>query len=290
MKKQVVEIKDLEELSPIFKGTAGHRLARIFMDLFAINRINKLYEHSCDYKGADFAARLLNDLGVQYDIGNAERLRNLPKGAFISISNHPYGGLDGIMLIDLMAGIRPDYKLMVNKVLSLIEAMDENFISVTPLTDTKPLNTANINSIRGTIAHLQNGHPIGFFPSGAVSDYSLKDACVRDREWQESVLKLIKKAKVPIVPIRFIDMNSPLFYFLGLIDWKIRLMRMPYEVFNKRKQRPRIGIGDIISVEEQEHFTDVKSFGAFLRKAVYNMGVPSSYTPRTVLNMPVKHD
>lgn len=290
MKRQVVEIKDLEELSPIFKGEAGHRLARIFMDLFAINRINKLYENSCEYKGAEFAARLLNDLGVQYDIGNVERLRNLPKGAFISISNHPYGGLDGIMLIDLMAGIRSDFKLMVNKVLSLIEAMEENFISVTPVTDTKPLTTANINSIRGTIAHLQNGHPVGFFPSGAVSDYSLKAACVRDREWQESILKLIKKAKVPIVPIHFIDMNSPLFYFLGLIYWKIRLMRMPYEIFNKSKHRPRIGIGDIISVEEQEQYADIKSFGTFLRKAVYGMAMPTSYTPRTVLNLPGRHD
>ncbi len=278
----------MERLSPIFSGKLGNRLASRVMHFLAIDKVNAVYEHSCDHTGADFASRLLNDLGVHYRIGNIERLKQSLKGPFISISNHPYGGLDGIMLIDLMAGIRPDYKFMVNKVLSLIKTMEENFISVTTVTTKKPESFANIISIRETLAHLRRGHPVGLFPSGAVSDFSLKNFNVRDREWQESMLKLIKMAKVPIVPIRFFDQNSPFFYFLGLINWKIRLLRMPSEVFNKRKQMPRIGIGEIISVEEQENFNDIRSFGLFLRKSVYNMPLPDSFTPRTILNFPLK--
>jgi putative hemolysin len=289
MKRQVIEIKDMESLSPVFKGKLGHSLAKRIMHLCAIDKVNALYEHSCNYLGADFAARLLNDLGVQYEIGNAERLIQLPKGAFITVCNHPYGGLDGIMLIDLMAGTRPDYKLMVNKLLSFIKTMDENFISVTPVTTKKPESTANINGIRETLTQLKNGHPVGFFPSGAVSDFSIKELRVRDREWQESILRLIKKAKVPIVPIRFFDKNSPLFYFLGLINWRIRLIRLPHEIFNKNKQKHRIVIGKMISVEEQKQYPDIKSFGSFLRKAVYKMQKPTSFTPRTVLNLPLKN-
>lgn len=255
------------------------------MHFLAIDKINELYDHSFDYKGAEFASRLLNDLGVYYRIGNIDRLKNSLKGGFISISNHPYGGLDGIMLIDLMAGIRPDYKFMVNKVLSLIKTMDENFISVTPVTTKKPEISENISSIRETLIHLREGHPVGVFPSGAVSDFSIKDFRVRDREWQESVLKLIKMAKVPIVPIRFFDKNSPFFYLLGLINWRIRLLRMPSEVFNKKNQRPRIGIGEIITVEEQEQFNDISSFGFFLRRAVYDMPLPESFTPRGSINL-----
>lgn len=255
------------------------------MHLLAIDKVNAVYEHSCEHTGADFAARLLNDLGVHYRIGNIERLNQSLKGPFITVSNHPYGGLDGIMLIDLMASLRPDYKFMVNKVLSLIKTMEENFISVSTVTTKKPDSSANINSIRETLKHIREGHPVGLFPSGAVSDFSLRDFYVRDREWQESMLKLIKMAKVPIVPIRFFDQNSPFFYILGLINWKIRLMRMPSEVFNKRNQMPRIGIGEIITIEEQEHFNDIKSFGTFLRKSVYDMPMPDSFTPRTVLDL-----
>jgi len=288
LRKTLIEAENLEKASPIFKGKLGNRLAKFVIRLFAINKVNKLYEQSCDYKGAEFAASLLNNLGVNYRIGNAERLKELPQSGFITISNHPYGGIDGIMLIDLMAGIRPDYKVMVNEFLSLIEPMEENFISVKPKGNKdNGVSTKSINGIRETLVRLQDNHPVGFFPSGAVSDLSLRDRCVRDREWQESVIRLIQKAKVPIVPIRFFDQNSPFFYSLGLIDWRVRLIRMPYEIFNKSKQNPRIGIGEIITVEEQAKYTDYQSLRNFLRESIYKMQMPASFTPRTVLNLPV---
>jgi len=280
LKHKVFDIDDLEHAAPIFKGKWGNCLGNFFLHLCSIDRVNQVYDRSFAYKGADFAAHLLEDLGVQYRVGNAERLLHLPEGAFITVSNHPYGGLDGIMLIDLMAGLRSDYKFMVNKLLSMIETMNGNFIAVKTVTTKKPDATANLNALRETFEHLKMGHPVGFFPSGAVSDFRLDKMKVRDREWQGSILKLIKKAKVPIIPIRFFDRNSPFFYFLGLIDWRIRLVRMSYEVFNKREQQPRIAIGNLIPVEEQEQYPDSKSFGLFLRSAVYNMPEPDRYVSR----------
>ena len=285
VKKTLLGINDVENLSSIFKGAIGNKLARQLMHLFGINKINAAYESACDYTGAAFATELLKNIGVQYQIGNVERLKELPEGAFITISNHPYGGIDGIMLIDLIASMRSDYKIMVNKILSLIKTMEENFISVTPTTNKKAEAITNLNGIRETLELLKNGHPVGFFPSGAVSDFRIKDFRIKDREWQEGIIRLIKIAKVPIVPIRFFDRNSTLFYFLGVIDWRIRSIRMPHEIFNKQNQKPRIGIGSIISVEEQKQFTDSKSFGDFLRKSVYEMPEPVFYTSRNALNI-----
>jgi putative hemolysin len=244
-----------------------------------------VYDHSYAYTGAEFTERLLDDIGINYIVGNAERLNVLPAGPFITISNHPYGGLDGIMLIDLIARIRSDYRLMVNKLLSLIKTMEENFISVTPTGNKiKSITSASIDGIRKTLAHLHAGHPAGFFPSGAVSDFSLRDMRIRDRKWQTSILHLIKSVKVPVVPIRFFDKNSPFFYFLGVINWRIRAIRLPSEVFNKKGQQPRIGVGNTISVEEQEHFKDIGTFGNFLRKTVYEMPLPEKFIPRKKTN------
>ncbi len=283
----VIDAKDFGEISSFFKGEKGRKRARFIMRIIAIDKVNRVYDHSGDFTGAEFASRFLNDLGVNYVIGNAERLERLPEGAFITVSNHPYGGLDGIIMVDLMAGIRPDYKFMVNKILSRVKTMNENFISVNPTGNKKNILTrTNLNAIRETILHFKGGHPMGFFPSGAVSDFSLKDFRIRDREWQASILHLIHSVKVPIVPIRFFDFNSPFFYFLGLINWRIRTLRMPSELFNKRKQKPRIGIGNIISVQDQEKFTDSSSLGTFLRKTVYEMPLPSSFVPRTILRFP----
>jgi len=244
----------------------------------AIDKVNRVYDNSGAWSGPEFTTRLLKDVGVSYVVGNPERLRDLPGGAFITVSNHPYGGLDGIMTIDMMARIRPDYKFIVNKLLSLIKTLDVNFIPVVPTGNKKHgIKAASIRGIREAIGHLGAGHPLGFFPSGAVSDFSLRDMKVRDRPWQESILHLIHSVKVPVLPIRFFDMNSAFFYFLGLINWRVRLLRLPSEVFNKRGSQQRIGIGEIISVDEQSRFTDASSLGEYLRKKVYEMPMPEKF-------------
>lgn len=282
---KVIDYNDFENISPLFKGTVGHCLADLFMKLVAIDKVNQVYENSGAFHGPAFAGSLLRDLGVDYLVGNAERLENLPEGAFITVSNHPYGGLDGIISIDLMAGIRPDYKFMVNKILSHVKTMEGNFISVTPMGNTKlKTSSETIRGIRETLQQLKDGHPVGFFPSGAVSDFSVKEMYIRDRPWQRSLLELIRSAKVPILPLRFFDRNSLFFYFLGLINWRIRLMRMPHEVFNKKGRPVRLAIGEIIPVSHQEEFEDIFGFGNFLRKAVYEMPLPASFIPRSAMN------
>jgi putative hemolysin len=287
MAVKVIDPKDFEAFSSFFRGKRGHRRAECIMRISALDKVNKVYEHSINYTGAGFARGLLDDFGINYAIGNAERLKKMPDGAFITVSNHPYGGLDGIVLIDLIARIRPDFKLMVNRILSLVKTMKENFISVTPTGNKKTgITIDSIHGIRETMAHLRDGHPVGFFPSGAVSDFSLADMHVRDRTWQKSILHLIHAAKVPVLPIRFFDMNSPFFYFLGLINWRIRLLRLPHELFNKRGQEFRIGIGNIISVEEQEKHDERESLTIFLRKAVYEMPMPASFVQRNNMQFP----
>lgn len=272
----LVEETDLGALSSFFKGKIGHRRAAFFMRILTIDRLNRTYDKSSGFSGTEFSGRFLNDIGVKYVVGNAERLKQLPDGAFITVSNHPYGGLDGLMLIDLIARIRPDFRVMVNKTLSMVKTLRENFISVTSRdNENESVATASMRGIRETVSHLRNGHPVGFFPSGAISDLSLKEMRIRDRQWQEGVLHLIHSARVPVLPVRFFDGNSPFFYFLGLLNWRVRLLRLPYEVFNKRGQRPGIGIGNIISVEEQERFHNPHALGEFLRKSVYEMPVPS---------------
>lgn len=277
---KVVYPKDFEALSGFFKGERGHRRAELIMRLLAIDKINRVYDNSGAFTGTDFTSRLLDDLGVNYLVGNADRLKYLPDGPFITVSNHPYGGLDGLMSLDLFARLRPDYKFMVNKLLSKIKTLDDNLISVEPAGNKKAgVKAASLRGVRETIQHLRNGHPMGFCPSGAVSDFSLRDLRVRDRKWQNSILRVIHSVRVPVIPLRFFDKNSPFFYFLGLINWRIRLLRLPSEVFNKKDQEPRIGIGNIITVEEQQQFADADSLGAYLREKVYEMPVPESFIP-----------
>lgn len=284
--RKIVDVKDVAKLSPFFSTWPGRLCAEALIRLTAYDKVNRLYEHSIRLSGAEFAAACLDELGIDYLVGNATRLVSLPEGAFITVSNHPYGGLDGVMLIDLLAGIRPDYRLMVNKMISRVKTMKDNLISVAPVDDNHEHDSVtNTRALRATLALLQGGHPAGFFPSGAVSDYNMSDRRIRDREWQENILRLIRFVKVPIVPVRFFDSNSPLFYLLGVLNWKIRLLRMPSELFNKKRKKIRIGIGNIISVKEQDQYGDATALGDFLRKSVYEMPLPDSFVPRSSMNL-----
>lgn len=274
----LLPVSELERLAPVFRGKVGNAFGEFLRRILGVKTISDLNDRIADRKGPDFAEALLGELGIDYKLGGTERLRNLPEGAFITVSNHPYGSMDGIILVDLIGHLRPDFKVMVNEFLDMIESLRPTWIAVNPKNDLQNEVTAkNIRAVKQVFKNLKEGHPVGFFPSGAVSDLKLKDFTIRDRKWQESVLRLIQKAKVPIVPVRFFDRNSIWFYFLGLIDWKIRLLRLPHEALNKKGRRIRVGIGETLTVEEQLRHTDPVDFGEWLRESVYGMTVPSEF-------------
>ena len=280
----LLQLEELEQSSILFRGRAGNVLARGLMHLFAVDRVNELYDRNSHLSGPDFASAVLKDIGLECSVGFSESsgmgcdpfddIRDvIPEGPFITISNHPCGHIDGVALVALFGHLRPDYKVMANQILSRIHALETSFITVVPTGShrTSP-GAANISGVKAALAHLRGGAPLGLFPAGAVSDLSLRDRCIRDREWQASVIKLIMKAKVPVLPVRFFDRNSSFYYSLGLIHWKIRLLRLPSEVFNKRGSSFRIGIGPLISVQELEEFGhDVAALRDFLRSSVYDM-------------------
>ena len=267
----LLTLNELEKASSLFRGKCGNAFCRGLMRIMAIDKINDLYDKHSACQGPDFARAVLDDIGVEYEVYNQKILQNLPEGPFITISNHPYGHIDGVMLVDIFGHIRPDYKVMVNKFLSRIGTLDDNFICVTPTGTERTVPTKDsIQGIKDAVAHVRSGGVLGLFPSGAVSDLSIKDGCVRDREWQEPVIRLIRKLNVPIVPVHFLDGNSSFYYSLGLIDWKVRLLRLIPEVFNKREKRTRIAIGEIITPQQQGEFNDIELFRDFLRNKVYN--------------------
>ena len=261
---------DLGSAASLFNGRGGTALWRILTHVFSLDRVNELYDRNLCFSGCEFAGKVLADIGADYQVLNPDVLSSLPEGPFITISNHPYGSVDGLILVDIFGHVRPDFKVMVNGFLRRIEPMRECFICVTPNGDEhKPPTQDSIKGVKDAMSHVRAGNPLGIFPSGAVSDFSIRDARIRDREWQEPVLKVIKKLEVPVVPVHFLDMNSWFYYSLGLLDWRVRLLRLPAEVFNKRGKRMRVALGEMITPEQQSAFADISAFGAYLRDRVY---------------------
>lgn len=271
MKKSVVDIYDLQEMAPFFKGRIGSCLGKWLIHWLKVDKVNKAHANNCHLRGADFTTALLKDplINLNYRIHYEERLNNLPEGAFVTVSNHPIGSLDGIILIDIFARRRPDFKVMVNGILNKIGAMGDNFIAVKPDSNNQGANMSNINGVRLSLQRLKEGHPMGFFPAGAISFYNKKEKAVRDLTWTRSVVRLIQKSKVPVYPVYFDFQNSKFFYWLGNIDWRIRTLRIPTEAFNKRGRTVDVYIGEPVSAEDIQHFQTEKELGDFLYSRTY---------------------
>lgn len=269
VKPDVLDYDDIRKMVPFFEGK--EKLVNRLFKLLSVDKVNWLHRHNCATPGAPFVAGLLRDLDIKLKIDNEQQLDNLPEGAFITVSNHPFGALDGIILIHMLASRRPDFKVMVNMVLNYITAMRPNFIAVDPLASNDPAKRAvTMRGIRDAMMHVKSGKPLGFFPAGAVSKLN-KHLRIEDREWQTSIIRLVKQLKVPVVPIYFHGHNSTWFNILGVISWQLRTLRLPAEVFRKKGSTFHISVGDVITPEEQAKYTTIEELGDFLKSKTYSM-------------------
>lgn len=270
LKPTVLDAEDIGRMVP-FLGRHPRLLNRL-IKMLQLDKVNRLHAENCHTPGPGFVRGCLHDLDITVVAENGEVLRNLPEGAFITVSNHPFGALDGIALIHIIGSRRPEFKVLVNMILNQITAMRPNFIAVDPLASTDPSKrSVSVNGIRQALRQLSDGNPVGFFPAGAMSKTTLRHG-LQDREWQKSVLQIIHRAKVPVIPIFFHGGNSWWCNLLGHICWPARSLRLPAEVFRKVGTEIHISVGDPISPAEQAlHAVTPETLGKFLREKTYEL-------------------
>lgn len=283
----IIRAEEAGQLLPLFEGKRGRFLFRVLERITGVRKLNRMEDRLAllGHEGPDAALDILEDLEIDYAVGHPERLLSLPEGPFITVSNHVYGHLDGIMLLDLIGHQRSDYKVMVNAFLMWIRQLAPSFIAVNPTEKRSQGPTSqSISGVREALGHVHDGGALHLFPSGAVSDLKPgENWTIRDREWQDPAIRLIQKAGVPVVPIRFFDRNSLFYYSLGLIEYRIRFARLFHEMFNKRGTHPRLAIGETIPAEVISETHDLQQLKALLRESVYGMSLPEEFTLRSSL-------
>lgn len=161
VKRTVLDVDDVVGMVP---KLANHRkLVQRVLHWLSVDKVNAVHNKYFDTPGPAFVDSLIKEFDITLDIDNEEILDHLPEGAFITVSNHPFGALDGISLIDIVASRRPDYKVMVNMILGRITAMKPNFIAVDAMASDDPAKQAvSMKGIREVIQRVKQGHPIGF--------------------------------------------------------------------------------------------------------------------------------
>lgn len=241
---------------PFFRGSLGGFVRGALERLLAFPALNSLHADIAG-RGAErpFCERSIESLGVRIDVDEADFARIPRSGPLIVVSNHPYGGLDGIVLGALLQRVRPDVRLFANYLLRMIPEMHDVSIFVDPFGGVEA-TSRNLRGTRAAIRWVRDGGVLGVFPAGEVSHLTLQRRTVTDPPWSHTVARLVAATGAAVMPIFFHGENSKLFQAAGLIHPRLRTMLLPRELLRRRQQPVRIEIGSVIPNERLARVLD----------------------------------
>ncbi|MBT7424858.1 MAG: glycerol acyltransferase, partial [Flavobacterium sp.] len=139
-------------------GFIGTFVGWILLRLLRISKVNKIYQKHKDKKDLPFLNGILDEFQIDFEIPE-EDLKRIPKnGAFITVSNHPLGGIDGILLLKLLLEHRSDYKIIANFLLHRIAPLKPYVMPVNPFENHKDAKSSLLG-LKSSLQHLQDGRP-----------------------------------------------------------------------------------------------------------------------------------
>jgi putative hemolysin len=268
---EILKLKDIYKAPPAFSLLGGEYFAKFLMYILRFNKLNKIYEQIASKSGIEFIDEIIRilEFNIEFD---AQELKKVPaNGPLIVVANHPFGGFDSLLLIKYLSIVRSDVKVIGDFLLQKVDPVSEFFIN-SEFPDPRQANEGGSHSAETTeaISHLQNGGVLCLFPAGELSTYGTFET-ITDQVWQFPVVKFVKKARVPVLPVYFQGTHSRLFHLIAKIHPSLRQVRLPSELLSKKHKNLKIRIGSAIKVEEQDKFCDIYQFGRFIRAKTFSM-------------------
>lgn len=272
LEDEKTELKiDVEELisskSPKLKRFLPRFIINYLKNIIHQDEINVFLAKHKDLFGIDFADEVVRFFHTKINIVNPE---NIPlEGRYIVVSNHPLGGLDGIILISTFGKKRRDIFFPVNDLLLYLRNLNNIFI---------PINKHGRNStdgVRQINKAFETDGLILYFPAGLCSRKQKGEIC--DLEWKKTVISKAKQFKRDIIPVHFEGRNRNFFYNLAKIrKWlgikaNIEMLYLSDEMFHQQHKTFTITIGKPIN---HETFTKEKSdvdWAKWLKEHVYSL-------------------
>jgi putative hemolysin len=249
----------------------GEVIAQALMRIFRYNRLNRVYASTYDSDPAVFINSILDHLDIKFEVSEKE-LGNIPlNGPFITVSNHPFGGIDALILLKILLKRRPDVKVAANFLLQKIDPLKKLILPSDGEGGGREKKSQS-DSVAEAMNHVSEGHGLALFPAGEVSTYQAESGLIIDREWQEPVLMAVRMAGVPVIPVYFHGTNSRWYHILDRIHPLLGTAGLGREFVNKRHKIIKVRMGQVITVKEQAGFGDLARFGRYLRARTYSLG------------------
>ncbi|MCD4746918.1 MAG: 1-acyl-sn-glycerol-3-phosphate acyltransferase [Bacteroidales bacterium] len=229
--------------------------------------LNKLFSDNSDYVGVDFPPKVLEYFNVKVDITGES---NLPiNGKCIFVSNHPFGLIDGLIILSIVGKRYGDLRIISNDYLKYVKNLNPITFYVNVFEKNSRRHIAKLKEVYGSDL------PITNFPAGLVS--RIKNNKIQDGEWKKSFVKKSIENKRDIVPIKVSGRNSILFYAIFLcrqifkIKMPLELILLPREMYKKRGKTIKVSIGKTIHYQELHKTLSHWEWAQDIRLSVYSL-------------------
>ncbi|MUM76373.1 GNAT family N-acetyltransferase [Pseudodesulfovibrio sp. F-1] len=274
----------LLNLASPFGDPLRHALFSLFRKpltkVLRLDTLNSMYDAlKAGEAGEPFIDRVMDLLGVRFTL-DGQPLSRVPScGPLVAVCNHPFGVIEGLLLVKILRSVRTDIKIMANFMLGMIPEMDELLIEVDPFG--KEGSTAkNIAGLKASMRWLKDGGMLVVFPAGEVSSLRMKKAMVADPQWSPMVGRIIRKTGAAAMPVFFEGRNSGLFQTLGLIHPRLRTVLLPHENLKHAARLIRVALGGVVESARLSAFADDREMMDHLRFRTYLLRkAPGSRAP-----------
>ena len=227
-----------------------------------------------------FVDSVLRDLQVQLDLPPFEEEKIPATGPVIITSNHPYGGLDGLMVMATVGRRRRDLRILVNPELAQLDGIGSLMIAVDPFGGPQA-KRANAVGMRKALRWVEEGGALMIFPAGEVSHLQLRTLSVSDPPWSTTAARLIRMSGAPVVPMYFGGANSALFQLAGVLHPRLRTLLLPHELGNKLGARVPVRLGALLPPAKLAALETDTQLAAHLRLKTYLLkGAPAAPVPQ----------
>jgi len=216
---------------------------------------------------ADFVACMLRQLRISYEVQGTDKNRIPASGPALVVANHPFGMLEGLILVDMLERVRTDFRIVANGLLATTPALHEKVFFVNPFDDASA--TENGKSLRLSLDWLRRGGMLVMFPAGEVSHLNWGESPVTDPKWNSASARLARKIGCPTVPMFFEGANSLPFQMLGALHPRLRTLNLARELVKKRSQTIHVRVGTPIPASVLKSYPDAESATDYMRARTY---------------------
>ncbi len=237
------------------------------------NKLTEIYQQLRQetFDIAPFLGRGI-ELGKLHLDYNRQAEQQIPKeGPLVFIANHPFGIVDGLILCELAARTRGDFRILLNNRLMKDENLNEFFLPI-DFDGTREATKRNVDTKREAERLLQTGGTLIIFPAGGVSTrWQFGMGPLEEFPWTTFTAKIVRKSAATVIPVHFQGENSLLFHFASSLGEAPRLSLFIHEVTRQIGTTIRFTIGEPILYEDMSHIESRKALTRFLKNKVDTM-------------------